>query len=92
MACPTGLPPQVKDAKTGDCYRADHLLEAALEGALEDTKNPLSKEAAFVSCPVLCDYELSGAAWLVVELAWRTLSKEAAHRSRGACCRLVGAD
>lgn len=35
--------------KTGDCYRADHLLEGALEGALEDTKNPLSKEAAFVS-------------------------------------------
>ena len=40
---------QVKDVKTGDCYRADHLLEGALEGALEDTKNPLSKEAAFVS-------------------------------------------
>ena len=46
--CPGSLP-QVKDVKTGDCYRADHLLEGALEGALEDTKNPLSKEAAYVS-------------------------------------------
>lgn len=36
----------VKDAKTGECYRADHLLENALEAALEDKKNPLSPEAA----------------------------------------------
>jgi len=28
----------VKDAKTGDCYRADHLLEAHLEKALEGKK------------------------------------------------------
>lgn len=34
--------------KTGDCYRADHLLEGTLEAALEDTKAPLSKEAAYV--------------------------------------------
>jgi hypothetical protein len=32
-------------AAPGDCYRADHLLEAAIEGALEDAKNPLSPEA-----------------------------------------------
>jgi glycyl-tRNA synthetase (class II) len=35
----------VTDTKTGDCYRADHLLEAAIEAALEDTKAPLSPEA-----------------------------------------------
>ncbi|WIA35437.1 hypothetical protein OEZ86_003878 [Tetradesmus obliquus] len=35
----------VTDVKTGDCYRADHLLEAAIEAALEDTKAPLSPEA-----------------------------------------------
>jgi hypothetical protein len=34
----------------GDCYRADHLLEAAIEAALEDTKAPLSPEAKRVSC------------------------------------------
>ena len=32
--------------KTGDCYRADHLLEGALEGLLEDAKNPPGAEAA----------------------------------------------
>lgn len=31
----------VTDAKTGECYRADHLLEHHLEALLEDTKNPL---------------------------------------------------
>lgn len=36
----------VRDVKTGDCYRADHLLEAALEAFLEDKKTPPSKEAA----------------------------------------------
>jgi glycyl-tRNA synthetase len=35
----------VTDAKTGDCYRADHLLENHLEALLEDVKNPLSAEA-----------------------------------------------
>eukprot|EP00775_Hariotina_reticulata_P009703 gene9703-9862_t len=35
----------VTDTKTGDCYRADHLLEAAIEAALQDSKNPLSPEA-----------------------------------------------
>ena len=39
----------VTDAKTGDCHRADHLLEGALEALLEDTKAPPSKEAAHVS-------------------------------------------
>ncbi len=34
----------VRDVKTGECYRADHLLEAALEAALENTKEPLSAE------------------------------------------------
>lgn len=29
------------DLKTGECYRADHLLEAILEGLLEDKKTPL---------------------------------------------------
>lgn len=33
----------------GDCYRADHLLEAAIEAALEDAKNPLSPQAKRVS-------------------------------------------
>ena len=32
----------VTDVKTGDCHRADHLLEAALEALLEDTKTPPS--------------------------------------------------
>lgn len=36
----------VTDAKTGECYRADHLLEHALEALLEDKKNPASPEAA----------------------------------------------
>jgi glycyl-tRNA synthetase (class II) len=43
----------VRDVKTGECYRADHLLEAALETALENTKEPLSPEAAAVSMIVL---------------------------------------
>ncbi|KAK9823739.1 hypothetical protein WJX72_005053 [[Myrmecia] bisecta] len=34
----------VADAKTGDCHRADHLLEAHLEALLEDNKNPLTPE------------------------------------------------
>jgi glycyl-tRNA synthetase len=34
----------VKDEKTGDCYRADHLLEAALEAALEG--RPINKPPA----------------------------------------------
>uniref|UniRef100_A0A061R117 Glycine--tRNA ligase n=1 Tax=Tetraselmis sp. GSL018 TaxID=582737 RepID=A0A061R117_9CHLO len=34
----------VTDLKTGDCHRADHLLEDVLEKMLEDTKNPLSPE------------------------------------------------
>eukprot|EP00877_Chromochloris_zofingiensis_P008694 jgi/Chrzof1/4078/Cz13g19120.t1 len=34
----------VTDLKTGDCHRADHLLEHHLEALLEDTKNPLSAE------------------------------------------------
>lgn len=39
---------QVTDVKTGDCHRADHLLEGALEALLEDRKNPASPEAAKV--------------------------------------------
>ena len=34
----------VTDRQTGDCHRADHLLEHALEALLEDTANPLSTE------------------------------------------------
>lgn len=34
----------VTDVKTGDCHRADHLLEGHLEALLEDTKHPLSAE------------------------------------------------
>lgn len=34
----------VTDIKTGDCHRADHLLEAHLEAILEDKKNPLPAE------------------------------------------------
>eukprot|EP00163_Fabomonas_tropica_P017330 TRINITY_DN3082_c0_g1_i1.p1 TRINITY_DN3082_c0_g1~~TRINITY_DN3082_c0_g1_i1.p1 ORF type:complete len:563 (+),score=190.65 TRINITY_DN3082_c0_g1_i1:587-2275(+) len=30
----------VKDVKTGDCFRADHLLEDVLKAKLEDKKNP----------------------------------------------------
>jgi glycyl-tRNA synthetase (class II) len=47
----------VTDTKTGDCYRADHLLEAAIEAALEDAKAPLSPEARKVGllhCFLLC--------------------------------------
>lgn len=34
--------------KTGDCYRADHLLEGHLEALLEDTKHPLTAEQTSV--------------------------------------------
>lgn len=34
----------VRDVKTGDCFRADHLLEDALEKAMEDKKHPLTPE------------------------------------------------
>ncbi|GMH43893.1 hypothetical protein BSKO_11827 [Bryopsis sp. KO-2023] len=34
----------VTDVATGDCHRADHLLENAIEAALQDKKNPLSPE------------------------------------------------
>lgn len=34
----------VTDVETGDCHRADHLLENALEALLEDRKNPPSAE------------------------------------------------
>ena len=36
----------VSDVKTGDCYRADHLLEHALEAFLEDKKQPADKAKA----------------------------------------------
>lgn len=35
----------VTDTKTGECYRADHLLEHHLEAILEDKKNPLAADA-----------------------------------------------
>ncbi|GAB4820588.1 hypothetical protein N2152v2_007634 [Parachlorella kessleri] len=34
----------VTDVKTGDCHRADHLLEGHLEALLEDRKHPLTAE------------------------------------------------
>ena len=34
----------VTDVKTGDCHRADHLLEHHLEALLEDQKKPLPPE------------------------------------------------
>jgi hypothetical protein len=40
--------------RAGDCYRADHLLEAAIEAALEDTKAPLSPEAKRVRGGTIC--------------------------------------
>lgn len=33
----------------GECFRADHLLEAQLEALLEDRKKPLSAEDVRVS-------------------------------------------
>ena len=39
----------VTDALTGEPYRADHLLEAHLEAALENSKEPLSSDAKEVS-------------------------------------------
>jgi len=39
----------VTDAVTGDCHRADHLLEAALEARLEDTKSVPSADEKRVS-------------------------------------------
>ena len=39
----------VTDLKTGECYRADHLLEAILEGLLEDKKAPLPADQLRVS-------------------------------------------
>ncbi|KAG2429717.1 hypothetical protein HYH02_013974 [Chlamydomonas schloesseri] len=36
----------VTDAVTGECFRADHLLEGHLEALLEDKKNPVSPEKA----------------------------------------------
>lgn len=34
----------VTDVVTGDCHRADHLLEAALQSLLEGKPKPLSSE------------------------------------------------
>lgn len=44
----------VTDVVTGDCHRADHLLENALEALLEDTKNPLDAEEKKVCVVVGC--------------------------------------
>ena len=41
----------VTDTQTGDCHRADHLLEHALEALLEDTANPLTPERRKVRRP-----------------------------------------
>ena len=35
----------VTDAVTGDCHRADHLLEAALQAMLDGKPAPLSNES-----------------------------------------------
>ena len=34
----------VTDLQTGDCHRADHLLEHSLEAVLEDPKKPPTVE------------------------------------------------
>lgn len=39
----------VTDSKTGDCHRADHLLQAHLKALLEDKKTPLSADKIAVS-------------------------------------------
>lgn len=44
----------VTDVKTGDCHRADHLLEHHLEALLEDTKNPLPPETQKASMQTTC--------------------------------------
>ncbi|KAL4457919.1 hypothetical protein ABPG75_012784 [Micractinium tetrahymenae] len=43
----------VTDVKTGDCHRADHLLEHALEALLEDARNPPSPKAAHAARDLL---------------------------------------
>jgi len=36
----------VRDAQTGECFRADHLLEAALEATMDDAAaTPQAKKA-----------------------------------------------
>ena len=40
----------VTDKVTGDCHRADHLLEHALEALLEDTAKPLPADRRRVGC------------------------------------------
>lgn len=42
---PQTPPPSPSQKLTGDPYRADHLVEGALEALLEDAKNPLAPEA-----------------------------------------------
>ena len=53
--------------QTGDCHRADHLLEGALETLLEDTKSPPTEEEAKAARDLLarvgelCSEELGAA-------------------------------
>ena len=57
----------VTDKVTGDCHRADHLLEHALEALLEDTAKPLPADRRKVGCGC-------GVSGVNNELAcWRTL-------------------
>lgn len=47
----------VTDLVTGDCHRADHLLKAALEAALEDkTKIPSPEEIKVLQLPSSFDF------------------------------------
>ncbi len=50
----------VTDVVTGDCHRADHLLEAALEGRLEDTKAVPTADEKRVQLSVHLENTLSG--------------------------------
>jgi hypothetical protein len=42
----------VRDTKTGECYRADHLLEGALEAIIDNVKEPAPAEVVKVSQPL----------------------------------------
>ena len=51
----------VTDMKTGDCHRADHLLEHHLEALLDNIQNPLPAETQKVGDPTSSMYEFQ--AW-----------------------------
>eukprot|EP00955_Chlamydomonas_euryale_P007162 75816-Chlamydomonas_euryale.AAC.6 len=70
----------VTDTKTGECYRADHLLEHHLEAILEDKKNPLAADAKKVCLPVCTAWRCCAHphlhAWtaFALHVSWRAVS------------------